>query len=322
MKRKKVLMNEIETLIKSNKELQGYLNLQTELKKASGVVYRDMENFNIAQSLFSRIRSSLLSVFKYEGLPEEIPFQQLESLLFEKGSALFWRVGGKFYIGNYVNIGELDYYRNPIKVQPVYLNGRVGTTKTVNVDCVIIRNNFEMLSTMGIIHPFINRMVLNFESGANNLKMSMTKYGIKASPEIMNNVLTSLQKMFDNNGLIAPLPLETGYLIETLPFFEKFESKDYWEDFNNTKSLLYALLGINTNPNEDKKERLLVDEVNANNEQVNTITQSMFEQRSDGINKINKIFELQVKITMTEEKQKDDSAKEEKDNEKDDNSEE
>ena len=63
--------------------------------------------------------------------------------------------------------------------------------------------------------------------------------------------------------------------IEKLDFFEEFKSSEYWEDYNNTLSQMYGLLGIKSNTNEDKKERLIVDEVNINNQKVNLIFDSM-----------------------------------------------
>lgn len=40
----------------------------------------------------------------------------------------------------------------------------------------------------------------------------------------------------------------------------------FWNQYLNIHARLLAILGLNSNPNEDKKERLIVDEVNANNE--------------------------------------------------------
>jgi hypothetical protein len=61
---------------------------------------------------------------------------------------------------------------------------------------------------------------------------------------------------------------------------------------------MYNQLGINTNPNEDKKERLLVDEININEQRVGLILESMIRSRLESIREINNIFGLNIGLKV------------------------
>jgi hypothetical protein len=56
-------------------------------------------------------------------------------------------------------------------------------------------------------------------------------------------------------------------------------------------------LGVNTNPSDKKKERLIVDEVNTNNEQIDLQAETMLLTRQQACEKMNNLFGLNVSVT-------------------------
>ena len=58
-------------------------------------------------------------------------------------------------------------------------------------------------------------------------------------------------------------------------------------------------IGIN-NTNQDKRERLTDDEVNANNDEVYANIQHWFDNISDGINRANKLYNLGLSVKVRE----------------------
>ena len=56
-----------------------------------------------------------------------------------------------------------------------------------------------------------------------------------------------------------------------------------------------TFLGVG-NAKQDKKERLVADEVNANNEQIETSRYSMLQARQDACKQINEMFGLNVSV--------------------------
>jgi hypothetical protein len=241
----------------------------------------------------------MYGMFEYEGLPSYIPSYIIEQLLYDKGYGLIWDVAGKYYVGNYVKTGsKLDEYRRPIEVRPVFLNGRNGTKRIVGKDAVILRNTFTMSSTAQVVQPFLSRLTLNYEALGRALKASMTKWGIVTNADDLSDVKLALNKMLNDNGYFAYIPQSLNGKIETLEFWEEFKGSEYWEDFNSTMSLMYNLLGVSTNPNEDKKERLVVDEVNIGNLKVGILLESMIRSRFEFIQEINEITGWDIKLKL------------------------
>ena len=54
--------------------------------------------------------------------------------------------------------------------------------------------------------------------------------------------------------------------LEKLDFNVEYQPSVYWEDFDKTISTICQLLGITTNVSQGKKERLIVSEVESNDE--------------------------------------------------------
>jgi hypothetical protein len=155
-----------------------------------------------------------------------------------------------------------------------------------------------MSSTAQVVQPFLSRLTLNYEALGRALKASMTKWGIVTNADDLSDVKLALNKMLNDNGYFAYIPQSLNGKIETLEFWEEFKGSEYWEDFNSTMSLMYNLLGVSTNPNEDKKERLVVDEVNIGNLKVGILLESMIRSRFEFIQEINEITGWDIKLKL------------------------
>ena len=95
---------------------------------------------NICQ-LNDYMLAKTVSMFEYEGLPETIPYEELEKIIQRNGYAFITEVSGKLYAFAGSIGGELDVYGNPqdITINNVFLN----FNKTLNIakDGVLIRND-------------------------------------------------------------------------------------------------------------------------------------------------------------------------------------
>lgn len=294
---KDLLVNQLRH---KDKELLGYYNLETELNKSAGVVTRNKDETELIRFILEdRIKLTMFAMFEYEGLPDYIPSYMIEHLLYHVGYGLMWDVADKFYVGNYIKTGaKLDEYRRPVDVRPVFMNGRNSTKRTVNKDCVVLRNTFTQVPTSLIVKPFLNRLALNYEALSRALKTSMTKWGLVTNADDLPNVRKALEKMLNEDGYFAYIPQSLQGSVERLDFFEEFKGSEYWEDFNSTLNLMYNQLGISTNTSEDKKERLVVDEVNIGNLKVGVLLESMIRSRYEFVQEINKTFDLSIKLKV------------------------
>ena len=86
--------------------------------------------------------------------------------------------------------------------------------------------------------------------------------------------------------------LKSDDILDTSAPFLLDKLSDY-ENFYRNKVL--SFLAIN-NANTDKKERLLVDEVNANNDLLNTTLDMMYECRQEFCNEVKEKFGVEIKV--------------------------
>lgn len=281
----------------------GWFNHGTELVKKGLIIDRNNKVSNdILLVLDDRIRNIVNTIFEYENLPEGTPSNAIENMLYDNGKVIAWSVAGKVYFSSqFVNSGERDAYGLPMSYKPIYMNGKNSTWRKAD-EVVIIRNNRLGTATNSIVAPFISKLALTQEAITDRLQTSLTKWMVNV-PSIQKdddeNVRRLLRSLLNGSGRVATIPAGLGSVnIEKLDFYEEFEASEYWEDFNNTFNLLYQLLGIKGNANEDKKERLLVDEVNIYEERTTLILLAMVIERKEALNKINEKFDTDIRLVI------------------------
>ena len=70
--------------------------------------------------------------------------------------------------------------------------------------------------------------------------------------------------------------------------------RTFWEQYRNVEAELLETLGINSNDNTDKRERLLVDEINSNNEEIGGQLSKRYSQRKLLADRVNATFGLNI----------------------------
>lgn len=293
-------INEIDLKNEITEEIYGYLNQGILLQNSVGLVTKKYDT-NLLKSIFSaKIKILLYGLFQYENLPEEIPKYIIENYLWEQKDCLFFKSGGKYYIGNYSAFGDYNEYMLPITVYPILKNGNTLSKRTIDKDCIIIDNLPIELSTMQLIEPFLNRMILAYQCSNDTLKMSIIKWLMIANTDkSIKNLKGELQRLIDGSGSIAIVYDNFGK-IEKMPFYEEFDGKNYWEEFQRSYNFILEILGIDNNPNPDKRERLITSELSVNEQSTSLTLQAMYNSRLNAINKINKMFGLDIKLKKIE----------------------
>ena len=208
---------------------------------------------NYCKYTFTRTQS----MFTYEGLPDTIPVQWLESYLQRNGSCCIAEHEGKLYalLGNAG--GELDEYYQPT----IYTvaNPALGLSKTYKIgeDCVYCRNDFDAVGLVPLVSRYCGLMTENLLT-VRISDINMRMMNLLSAPD--DNTLQSTKQYLKD--------LEDGKLgvVGETPFFEglKLQSKgvgngDYMIQFielqQYLKGSMYNELGINANFNM-KREAL------------------------------------------------------------------
>ena len=237
------------------------------------------------------------SMFTYEGLPDTIPVQWLESYLQRNGSCCIAEHEGKLYalLGNAG--GELDEYYQPT----IYTvaNPALNLSKSFKIgeDCVYCKNDYDAIGLVPLVSRYCGLMTENLLT-VRISDINMRMMNLLSAPD--DNTLQSTKQYLKD--------LEDGKLgvVGETPFFEglKLQSKgvgngDYMIQFielqQYLKGSMYNELGINANFNM-KREALSGQEVALNDDALMPLIDDMLKQRRAMCDELNQMFGLNVSV--------------------------
>ena len=248
---------------------------------------------NYCRYTFTRTQS----MFVYEGLPDTIPVQWLESYLQRNGSCCIAEHEGKLYalLGNAG--GELDSYYQPT----IYTvaNPALNLSKTFKIgeDCVYCKNDYDAIGLTPLVSRYCGLMTENLLT-VRISDINMRMMSLLSAPD--DNTLQSTKQYLRD--------LEDGKLgvVGETPFFEglKLQSKgvgngDYMIQFielqQYLKGSMYNELGINANFNM-KREALSGQEVSLNDDALMPLIDDMLKHRRAMCDDLNAMFGLNVSV--------------------------
>lgn len=272
--------------------------------------------FNLEDSVYEhldRITMDVVTMFDYEGLPDTIKPHHIELPLYHQGHVIIvtHKITG-LPIALPCEISHRNIYGDFTKFR-INITEEDGKTSYIDdgiigIDGILIRNNVLLKPTCEIVDIYAKR-ISNIEITADvNIfglrtplimeieqdQLADAKSLLSAYKSFMPAILTRRKKgkNFDPKGDVGLKSINTG----VSPIFN-----DLHEYKHQMLNELYTRLGIN-NSNQLKKERMLVDEVNANNEQIETSQSVSIKTRQEDIEKVNEFFNLNISVQKPVEK--------------------
>lgn len=248
---------------------------------------------NYCKYTFTRTQS----MFVYEGLPDTIPVQWLESYLQRNGSCCIAEHEGKLYalLGNAG--GELDEYYQPTIYTVANPALNISKSFKIGEDCVYCKNDYDALGLTPLVSRYCGLMTENLLT-VRISDINMRMMNLLSAPDD-NTLQSTIQYLKD---------LEEGKLgvVGETPFFEglKLQSKgvgngDYMIQFielqQYLKGSMYNELGINANFNM-KREALSGQEVALNDDALMPLIDDMLKQRRAMCDELNAMFGLNVSV--------------------------
>lgn len=242
-----------------------------------------------------------LNMFTWENLPETMDSRYIENALYEHGLCLvnddkdLGLISVPCSFGANMNInGEST---------EVITSGYnyVKTVKYINNDnCVLIRNNDLAKATRDYIANYAERMLEVEMCIRANINQQKFPWFINATEKTKK----SLQLIFDKVENFEPFILANREIMGEAPLEVLTMSTPYVADkLNSYKYELEReiLSFLSLNNNFEKKERLLTDEVNSNNDFIHTNAMLMYKVRLQACEQINKKFRLNVRVLPNKE---------------------
>ena len=249
------------------------------------------------EQVLARLFNLALNRFTWEGLPEGINSRKIEEFLIRHGQVMF------FKDENYGLLALPCYGTSSMNVynEPVYYNVfGLGYQKIVKVDDgVVIRNNALATNDYDDLLTFatrINEIELTQDVNLNAQKTPFIILCDEKERLTIKNILQQVRKFKYAILGSKSLKLQNTDILNT--------KSDYLLDklqAHKTELMNEALtfLGIN-NANTDKKERLIVDEVNSNNDFILVNLDHMYDERIQACKLLNEKFGLNVSVKKRE----------------------
>ena len=250
----------------------------------------------------NRLRLVATSLFTWEGLDEIGGNSRfLEQVLYEDGKACFLKDEEMGYLSLRVNpCDKLNVYRLPIEVMAY----SIGYNKRFKFnDVVYIMNNEMQLPTRNTLELIAYRLYETERTIDVNLIAQKTPVLIEGDTKTILTLKNVYQqysgntpfifgnKQFDISNKLNVLKTDAPYLIDKL----ELHKHELWNE-----ALTY--LGIN-NANTDKKERLVTNEVDSNNQLITFYLNCFYKTRKKACDEINKKFfdgEEKIKIKLND----------------------
>lgn len=239
-----------------------------------------------------------ISMFEYVNLPDTVDWRFLEMTLFEKGQALWFKdeVMGHVVM-TFASNGPFNIYRVPINRHAYAVNGYQNDLDENN--SVIIYNN--MIRTNSILDvKMYARRLYNLDRAIDvNANAQKTPVLIVCDQEQRLTML-NLYKEFDGNApvIFGDKALDLSAL-RVLSTDAPYVADKLFQLKTQTWNECLTRLGI-SNVAFQKKERLVSDEVIRSQGGTIASRYSRLEMRREAIDKINKMFGLNVEVNYRE----------------------
>ena len=246
-----------------------------------------------------RLRLIATSLFTWKNLDDHAGYgasRFLEQSLYDFGRACFIQDNELGYMALRVNPSDkLNIYELPVRVTA----WSIGYTKDFDFDDVVyIMNNELQLPTSNTLRLMAYRLYETERTIDTNLNAQKTPVLIEGDTKTiltLKNIYMQYSgnipfifgnKQYDISNRLNVLKTDAPYLIDKL----ELHKHEIWNE-----AMTY--LGID-NANTDKKERLITDEVESNNELINYYLNCFYKTRKKACDEINDRYNLDIEIEL------------------------
>lgn len=262
----------------------------------------DLDNIFTESFLYDRFKLLMLNQFKWTG-PEEHNIQErhIEEYLFENGYCLFFEdpVLGKLCLpcaGKGQNVyGDYLSYR---------ATGHNYTYEVSAENSVLIENNKLRMCTHKAVLYFVERLFELVRTMDVNVKQLKLQTLFTANDNTILTVKKIIDEIDNNNWAIV---VDNSFasseqIVTAVQTGVKCLTPELTDRYNAVMNEALTYFGIN-NSNTDKRERLITDEVNSNNQFIDSCAEMFLESRKRACEEINKKFGLNWTVELRNKKE-------------------
>lgn len=258
-----------------------------------------------AESRYTELLNEFVNLavnrFSWEGIPVGLTSEQLEKLLITKGQLMYFvdKNAGEMLLPCFAT-ADINAYGLPTTYTVNGENGKYN--ETIDIDNgVLLKNNPIASADFPTLEIFAKRIDDTEMTQDVNLfqqcipKMVLADEDSKLTAKVLINKIREFKfVVFGKKSLVSNIA--TSDVLDTSAPYILDKLQQHKHDLKNE---LLTFLGINNN-NNVKKERMLVDEVNANNEYIGEMIDLMYDIRVKFCKEVKEKFGKEIKVKKRE----------------------
>lgn len=259
--------------------------------------YRNLTKSRRYRLLYNRYKMLGLNMFRWEGLPETIKPRHIEQALFDYGKAVFFE---------HEDFGLIclpcDYTTdlNAYGEGKQYIAHGYGFTKQLKdgPKVQIMLNNDLGISTREYVEMYANKMVNVEMSIDQNIMQQRIPWVVEGTKDTKFSLEQVFKQIIDGEMVVhvnkeLGLSSNSNVIQLTTPFIA-LQLNEYKYELEREILTFFSL-----NNTVEKQERLLVDEINSNNDFIEQNAEIMFRTRKDFAKEVNKKFGTNIQVFKT-----------------------
>lgn len=284
-------------LIPTNYEFE---NLYNSMRSPSSVHCR---NTALVEYYTKYLLEKAISVFKFDGIPDKWAMNYFQYVLFGYGYVAIINTDKYGVIPQLSGLTGYNVFYQPTMV--TIANPLLDGLKTLEIgtQCEIIKLQPNYSGVMDIVTTYADLMALCLETAGINLLNSKMSYIFFSQNK---SGAETFKKMYDKIASGEPMAVIDKSLLDdegnpSWTMFTQNVGQNYitdkiLNDLQTIEDQFNTEIGI-PNANTQKKERLIVDEVNANNIDTNAKIALWLETMQRDIDKVNQMFGLDLSVS-------------------------
>lgn len=273
--------------------------MKTSKKQAKLYQITNKENslYDFTLSILNRT----LGMFEYSNLPKTLPQVEIEKRLQTKGHATIYQYKNKLYVttGN-LNGQELSPYNEPTHVNINIPAFNLSQRLEIGKQCVVIYNDdmktglLDTISKHGtlMVENEITMLLSTYNARIQTLISAGTDQTINDAQKYLNQIIDGNLGIIGENAFFNDLKTHNSQSAAKQDITQLIQLQQFY------KSDLYNELGLSS-LNNMKKERMNIDEVNANNDNIYPYVDGMLRNRMEGIKMANKLFNGNIEVDFS-----------------------
>ena len=238
-----------------------------------------------------------MSIYDFKNIPDNWDLDYMISVLLSQGFVTITDTA-LGVIPLHCGVSGINVYNHPTKV--IIANPVLGNLeRTIDEDCALVKISYDYRGIMDIVYRYATLLSECDSSISVNLMNSkVTFIGLVESKQQAN----SMKLMFDKITSGEPAVYVKGSQINADQILYNHVKENFVADTiqllkRKIMSEFLTEIGVN-NANTDKKERLITDEANANNSEIQLNAGYWLENIREGLKKANELYNLNISVSL------------------------